>query len=169
MLAYPELIATTVEYTRNDADGLFANTHHGEIGVEAAVLRQPGGVDRATNGHVDLVDGEVVGERNRSGAFEFIDLEGAEIDHAAVLAEVQVFANGDGIPPTVVPFDLTLAEAVALDEVGVRVVPLGTFPDASLEEFGAKVFLAASVRPLDEVTTIAPLLRRVDDAVGLDE
>ena len=169
VLADPELVAATVEDAGDDADAILGHPHHGEVGVEATVLVEPRGIDRAADRHIDFVDGEVVGELDGAGALEFVDLEGAEVDQTAVLAKVEMLPDGDRVPPAVVPLDGALFEAVALDEVGVRGVPLRALPDASLEELGAEGFLAALERRLDQVATRLPLLGGVDDAVGLVE
>ncbi len=169
VLADPELVPTTVEHAGHDPDMVVTETHHGQVGVEATVGGEPRGVDAAAHRLVHLVHGQVVGELNRTGTGQVVDLEGRQVDHTAVLPQIEVLGVGDGAPPTVVPLGVPLAQPVALDQVGVGVVPLGPLPHPGLEEHGVQVLLAAQIGAGHQLPSALPLLGRMHDAVGLVE
>ena len=80
-----------------------------------------------------------------------------------------MLAVDDWTPPAVVPLDLALFQAVALDQVGVARKPLRPLPHAGLEKLSSERFVAAVIRALHQIATTLPLFLRVDNAVGLIE
>ena len=75
--------------------------------MEPTIGGQPRGVDGAADRDVHLVDGQAVGVLDGPRALQLVDLEGAEVHHAAVLAQVEVLTDGDGAPPAVIPFNFS--------------------------------------------------------------
>ena len=169
MAAGPELVPSTIEHAGDDPHPVLTESHHGQVGVESTIGGQPRGVDGAADRHVHLVDGQAVGVLDGSRTFQLVDLEGAEVHHTAVLAQVEVLTDGDGAPPAVIPFHIPLGQVVALYQVGVGSEPLRALPGSSLEEHGVQVLLTGEVGANSQVPAAFPLLVRVDNAVRLVE
>ena len=75
----------------------------------------------------------------------------------------------DGTPPTVVPFDLTFTQPIALEQVGVAGVPMRALPDTGGEVLGASGIGNCLEAGLFETAAAFPLFAWVHDAVGLVE
>ena len=141
----PVLVAAAVEGAGDHPEVLLAEPHDREVAAEPAVRREQRRVHRAADRHVDDVHAHVLQEVERAGALEVELVERGQVDHADVLADVQVLGVGDRRPPPGVPLVRTrlAAPGVAVTQIDVRLVPLRPLPPAGVEEHRAERLLAA--------------------------
>src|SRR5215469_1409370 len=95
----------------------------------------------------------------------------AHADQAARVPHRQVLGVDDRRPPARLPLGLALHQppGVALEQAGVRAVPVGPLPARGLDEHRAQVALAVVYRGEPAAALGLPLLGRVDDPVHLVE
>ena len=70
-------------------------TQDREVAAESAVGGQQRRVDRSADGDVDRVDGHVLQVVKRAWALDVELVERGQVDHADVVAHVEVFGIGD--------------------------------------------------------------------------
>ena len=165
----PVLVAATVECTGRDAETILSQAHDGQVRAEPAVMCEHGGVDRAPNWQIALVDHHLLDVGHDIGAGHLEHLERRDVHQTAVLAQVEMLCIGDGAPPAGIPFVSAVFDAVFLDEIGVRFVPVRPLPAARLEIEGAELVSAGLRRAAGHIATRCPLFSWVHDPVGLVE
>ena len=155
----------------DDAEVVVAEAHHGEVGAEPAVGREHRRVDDLAHRDVHLTHADLLHGRESPGSGDVEHRERGEVDQARGLAHLQVLGVDDRRPPARLPLGGARHHGVAvlLDEPGIGLVPEGALPQDRLVEDGAELGLAVVVGRLAHAAVGRPLLRRVDDAVGLVE
>ena len=155
----------------DDPEELRAQPHDRQVGLEAAVVVEDRRVDDAPGLDVELGERDVLECFERAGAGDVEDVEGGQVDHRDPVPHRQVLGVHDRRPPARLPLGLARHHPVAvlLEQLGVRLVPPGALPAGRLEEDGAELLLARVERADADVPVALPLLRRVDDPVGLVE
>ena len=150
---------------------ILAEPHDGEVGHEAAVRCEDGGVDHLADRNVHLAHADLLhcGQGARPGDVE--DRERREIHEARRLAQLQVLGVDDGRPPARLPLGRARHHGIAVlrDKAGIGVVPEGALPLRGLVEDRAERLLALVVGRRADLAVGRPLLGWVHDAVGLVE
>ena len=167
----PLAVGHAVRAAGDDAEPVVRQTHHGQVGPEAAALVEHRRVDHLAHRDVALGDhGRLDGvEGARTDDVE--DRECGEVEEACALAHREVLRVDDRRPPARVPLVLAGHHRVAvlLEQAGVGLVPEGPLPADGLEEPRAEPLLRGVHRRQPLVAVGLVLLGGVHDAVGLVE
>ena len=153
----------------DDPEGLLPEPHDRQVRPEAASRAEDGRVDHAPDGHVHLGEHRSLKRIERSRPLHVEDRERREVEDARVLAHGEVLGVDDRRPPPRIPFGVPSLDAVPLDQVRIRLVPVRALPACRLVEHRAERPLLLVHRRQPEAAVAGPLLRRVDDPVRLRE
>ena len=126
-------------------------------------------VDGTPDRHVHLAHRDLLHGRERARAGDVEDAERAEVEDRRAVAHREVLGVDDRRPPARVPLGRAAVDAVLVDELGVRLVPVRALPAGGLEEHRAERLLAGVERRQPDVAVRRPLLAGMDDPVGLVE
>ena len=169
VLAEPVLVAPAVERAGDHPVVLLAEALDREVAAEPAGRREQRRVDRLADGHVDVVDDDVLQRVLGARSLDVELVEHGEVDHADAVAHRQVLGVDDRRPPAAVPLvrPVDLGLRVLLEECGIALVPLRAFPAPGVEEHRAECLLTGVERAAAHAPLAPPLLARVHDAVRL--
>ena len=165
----PLEVGHAVQAAGHHAELLVAEPQDREVGAEAAARRQQRRVDDAPDRYVHLAHRDLLHGRERAGAGDVEDAERAQVEHRRAVAHREVLGVDDRRPPARVPLRRPAVDAVLVDQLRVRLVPVRALPSGRLEEDRAERLLAGVERRQPDVAIRRPLLAGMDDPVGLVE
>src|SRR4051794_2153933 len=171
VVAEPLAVAHPVRAAGHDPEVVASEPHDRQVGLDAARLVEERRVDDAAVGDVHLCDGHPLDVLERAWPGDVEDRECREVHHPDAVTHREVLGVDDRRPPTGFPLGGTGHDAVAvlLEQRRVGLVPERPLPTSRLEENGTELALTRVERGEADVAVARPLLRRMDDAVGLVE
>ena len=165
------MVRRAVSAAGDDAEHVVVEAHDGEVGLEPSARAEHRRVDDPADRHVHLPHCHPLHGVERPGPEDVEDRERGEIDHPRAVTHGQVLGVDDRRPPAGIPLGLAAVDAVAvlLEQRCVRLVPVRALPPGGLEEDRVQLLLARVEGGQPHLAVRGPLLRRVDDPVGLVE